>query len=206
MNWRAGDKLVLTPSSDDFREWEVVTVAAAASVEGGRSRLQLTDPLQRTYWGELTLVDCDPADVAPTPQTCTVVDGRIEVGLLSHNVEIVSQPDTKGMDFGCHVYTGRFVRPDVSYHGFTQLDNVHVHGCGQKEGTRSALFFQNLGNNPHPDRLSYVRGSSFVSSFLAALEIQGSSGIKFCIPCSLFISSCCLAFFLCSGVISPNTT
>ena len=178
VNWRAGDKLVLTPSSDDFREWEVVTVAAAASVEGGRSRLQLTDPLQRTYWGELTLVDCDPADVAPTPQTCTVVDGRIEVGLLSHNVEIVSQPDTKGMDFGCHVYTGRFVRPDVSYHGFTQLDNVHVHGCGQKEGTRSALFFQNLGNNPHPDRLSYVRGSSFVSSFLAALEIQGSSGIN----------------------------
>ena len=173
VDWRGGDTLVLTPSTADFRDWEQVSVLNS-SPEGGNTRVQLSAALTKQFWGEKTPVDCEDSG---NPDACVYVDGRVEVGLLNSNVEIVSEPDTLGMDFGCHVYTGKFVRPDASYFGYTQLDNVAIQGCGQKEGTRSALYFENLGN-ARADRLSYVQSSSFVSSYLAALEIKASSGIR----------------------------
>ncbi len=145
-DWRPGDRLALAPTSFDAHEAEEVVVSA---VDG--PRVTLTAPLRFTHWGAMT----------------DGIDERAEVGLLTHNVVVRTDPATATPGIGGQVVVmqgGRLRASGVEFAGLGQRGKlgrypVHFHLVGDRSG-------------------SFVVGSSIHHAQNRCLTIHGTSGVR----------------------------
>lgn len=125
VDWRAGDRIVVTATGWDARESEEVTVAEVQGAD-----VLLSTPLRFRHFGRLQTV----AGVA--------LDERAEVGLLSHNVHVTSRFGSDSL-LGGHVIFTDDARVRVSDVEFSRLGqpgrlgrySVHWHLMGEAPGT-----------------------------------------------------------------------
>ena len=119
-DWKAGDEIVITSTTFEARQAEVVKISAVTN-----NRITLEAPLQYKH----------------TSIVHTLDDGReyrlgAEVGLLTRNVKIEGADNPKGsisnQDFGCRVLVGRTMAGDETYIGKAKIENVEFKHCGQR--------------------------------------------------------------------------
>ena len=122
-DWKAGDEIVITSTTFEARQAEVVKIASVSNNE-----VTLETNLQYKHISHLH----------------TIGDGReyrlaAEVGLLTRNVKIEGADHPKGsisnQDFGCRVIVGRTMAGNEMYIGQAQIENVEFRHCGQRGWT-----------------------------------------------------------------------
>ena len=144
--WRAGDRLALAPTGFDAREAEEVVVERA---EG--ERVTLTAPLRFAHWGEVS----------------DGVDERAEVGLLTHNVVVRSEPGTRARGAG-----GRLV---VMRGGTLHASGAEFAGLGRRGKLGGyPIHFHLAGDGSG----SFVTGSSIHHSLNRCVTIHGTNGVR----------------------------
>lgn len=145
VDWKAGDRVAIAPSGFDALETEERTLA---TVEAGK--VQLDTPLRYRHWGTTT----------------DGIDERAEVGLLSHDIVVTSDPVSIRSGLGGQVLVlsgGTLHASDVEFEGLGRRATlgaypVHFHMVGDASG-------------------SFVRSSSIVHSFNRCLTVHGTHGV-----------------------------
>ena len=149
-NWRPGDQLVVTSTSQDMKEAEEVTVESI----NGRI-VTLSSPLQYRHFGELQTFSND--------SRTWNVDTRAEVGLLTRNIKIVGDSSSEAQKFGGHMMV---MRDSEAYISGVQMDRLGQQGL--------------LGRYPFHWHLAgdvtgqYIKNSSISNSFNRCVTVHGS--------------------------------
>jgi len=136
LDWKAGDRIALAPTSFDPHAVDDRFVLLYSPVTG---LVQLDKPLDNYHWGQ-----------AEPTIAYYGVDLRGEVALLSRNIKIQGE-DVES--WGCQIVTSDTVEvygSDIIFRkGSTILDSVEIYNCSQYETHKTALRFENakMGNS-----------------------------------------------------------
>nr|XP_009292515.1 fibrocystin-L isoform X2 [Danio rerio] len=165
VDWKAGDKILLSTTSYDPWQTEIRTIAAVSDY--GRT-LTLDQPLTYTHIGESYSV----------PGTSRSYQLAGNVALLTRNIQIIGQeyPDMFTESYGARVLVGTF----SGFRGKAQIRNVQFYHTGQEgwndlSDPRYSLVFLNLGWVAGE---SYISGCSFHDGFAPAIGIFGTDGLS----------------------------
>ncbi len=146
--WRAGDKLVIAPSSFEAEEYEVVTITSVAG-----KQVNFSPALAHTHWGTLQTYEGK------------TLDQRAAVGLLSRNIVIRGDDNSDALSFGGHVM--------VMAGAKTKISGVELFKMGQR-GTKGRYPFHwhLAGDLAHGD---YVKNNAIHDSFQRAVVVHGTN-------------------------------
>jgi G8 domain len=147
--WRAGDKLVIAPSTFDAEDYDLVTIT---SISG--SAVNFTPALTKPHWGTLQTYDGK------------TLDQRAAVGLLSRNIVIQGDAQSETAKFGGHIMS--MVNANV------QLSGVELRKMGQRGRFGRYPMHWHLANDRAND---FVRNSSIHSSFQRAVVVHGTNNV-----------------------------
>ena len=168
VDWKVGDKIVITSTSYEPLEAETFQIAAIS--DDGRT-ISIDGKFQFKHSSDVQVVGAHTAVV------------RAEVGLLTRNIRIQNgKPSKSNMAaFGCRVLVGHLEEDGMSFVGNAQIEGVEFDGCGQIGYTftrdpRFALAFLNTGEIVNST--SYVRKSSFHDGYNTAIGAFGVSGLS----------------------------
>ncbi len=148
--WRAGDRLVIAPSSFDAEEFDVVTVT---SISG--NTINFTPALTHAHWGTLQTYDGK------------TLDQRAAVGLLSRNIVVQGDAQSATAKFGGHIMS--------MVNASTQLSGVELRKMGQRGRFGRYPMHWHLANDRASD---FIRNSSIHSSFQRAVVLHGTNKIN----------------------------
>ncbi|NP_001123871.1 PKHD1 like 1, tandem duplicate 2 isoform 1 precursor [Danio rerio] len=153
VDWKAGDKILLSTTSYDPWQTEIRTIAAVSDY--GRT-LTLDQPLTYTHIGESYSV----------PGTSRSYQLAGNVALLTRNIQIIGQeyPDMFTESYGARV----LIRNVQFYH-------TGQEGWNDLSDPRYSLVFLNLGWVAGE---SYISGCSFHDGFAPAIGIFGTDGLS----------------------------
>ena len=163
VDWVAGSEIVLTSTAANGTMEEAEVVRLVGVVDGG-TRLLLTEPLAFEHLGETM-------QFAGGHQ----FDFRANVGLLSRNVVVQGDPQSKFMSHGVHIMlhsrgAASIADPSQGEHLTGRLSNVEVRYAGQMGRLgRYSIHFHMIGAT----RNSYVRGCSIHHTYNRAISIHG---------------------------------
>ena len=168
VDWKVGDRIVITSTSYEPLEAETFQIAAIS----GDGRTISVD-------GQFTFKHSSAVQVVGSHVSIT----RAEVGLLTRNIRIQNgNPSKSAQDaFGCRVLVGHLEEDGLSFVGNAQIEGVEFDGCGQIGYTfthdpRFALAFLNTGRILNST--SYVRKSTFHDGFNTGIGAFGVSGLS----------------------------
>ncbi len=149
-NWRPGDQIIITSSSQDYQEAEVKTIA---SIEG--RAVTLTSPLSFRHFGEVQVYSND--------QRTWTADTRAEVGLLSRNIQIAGDEDSAVQQFGGHIM--------VMSGSSAYLSGVELTRMGQYAIKGRYPFHWHLAGDIQGQ---YIRNSAIHDSYNRCITVHGS--------------------------------
>ncbi|KAA0710211.1 Fibrocystin-L Polycystic kidney and hepatic disease 1-like protein 1 [Triplophysa tibetana] len=169
VDWKVGDKILLSTTSYDPWQTEICTISAISDY--GRT-LILNQPVTYTHIGQRYSV--------PGSSKSYQLGGN--VGLLSRNIKIIGQeyPEMKTQSYGARVLVGTFTERGITYRGKAQIRNVEFYRTGQEgwndpSDPRYSLAFLNLGNVGND---SYIKGCAFHDGFAPAIGVFGTDGLN----------------------------
>jgi hypothetical protein len=174
VDWKAGEQIVITPTSYTVTESEVVTIQ---SVSADGLTLTVNETLKFTH---LSFVE--------TLTTGKQVSIAAAVGLLSRNVKIIGaeyvgqESDLFGMTMVISDYSAFDSNNILMYYkGYARLSNVEFIHPGQffrgsSDDSTYGVIMSNLGVYNY-SRPTYVRSCSFHHGYSAAVGILGSNSI-----------------------------
>ncbi|XP_051526679.1 fibrocystin-L-like [Myxocyprinus asiaticus] len=169
VDWKVGDKVLLSTTSYDPWQTEIRTITAVSDF--GRT-LTLDQPLSYTHIGESYSV----------PGTSSGYQLAGNVALLTRNIKIIGQeyPAMNIQSYGARVLVGTFSSGGIDYRGKAQIRNVEFYHTGQEGWTdisdpRYSLIFYNLGEVVDE---SYVKGCAFHDGFSPAIGVFGTDGMS----------------------------
>ena len=167
VDWKVGDKIVITSTSYEPLEAETFQIAAIS--DDGRT-ISVDGKFQYKHSSDVEVVGSHTSIV------------RAEVGLLTRNIRIQNgNPSKSNMTaFGCRVLVGHLEEDGMSFVGSAQMEGVEFDGCGQIGYTftrdpRFALAFLNIGEIVNST--SYVRKSTFHDGYNTGMGAFGVSGL-----------------------------
>ncbi len=170
VDWQSGDRIVLAPSGFDANEAEEAIVGATSG-----ARIRLAAPVRFRHWGTVT----------------NAVDERAEVGLITHNIVVTSEPAAARQGIGGQVMAMQGGRLDIN--------GVEFDALGQRGKLgRYPLHFHLAGDA----RSSTIAASSIVHSFNRCLTIHGTSNVTVRDNVAYATSGHC--FFLEDGIETGN--
>jgi cell surface hyaluronidase len=148
VDWRPGDRLVVTSTDYDPNQAEEVVVSAVSG-----SSVTLQQPLKFTHWGVTHSIGG------------TLVDQCAEVGLLSRNVVVQGSADSATSRFGGHtmVHTSGTMR--ISGAEFTRMGQAGILG-------RYPIHYHLVGDG---GSTSYVKNSSIHHTYSRSLTIHATN-------------------------------
>lgn len=149
-NWRPGDRLVVTSTSQDMKEAEEVTI------EGINGRIvTLSSPLQYRHFGE--------RQTFSNASRTWNVDTRAEVGLLTRNIKIVGDSSWQTQKFGGHMM--------VMENSEAYISGVEMDRLGQQGLLGRYPFHWHLAGDVTGQ---YIKNSSITNSFNRCVTVHGS--------------------------------
>ena len=147
-DWRAGDRVVVSSTSFDPNEAEVVRIG---SVSG--PSVTLAEPLRSTHWGTVQTIGG------------TEVDERAEVGLLSRNIVVRGDERSDATGFGGHI---------MMMGGTTRVEGVELTRVGQRgKLARYPIHWHMMGDAPG----QYARSNSIWRSFSRCVTVHGTNDV-----------------------------
>uniref|UniRef100_A0A673FZ74 Fibrocystin-L-like n=1 Tax=Sinocyclocheilus rhinocerous TaxID=307959 RepID=A0A673FZ74_9TELE len=162
VDWKVGDKILLSTTSYDPWQTEIRTITAVSDY--GRT-LTLDQPLSYTHIGESYSV----------PGTSRSYQLAGNVALLTRNIKIIGQeyPEMNTQSYGARVLVGTFFRK-------AQIRNVQFYNTGQEgwndlSDPRYSLVFYKLGRVVGE---SYIKGCAFHNGFAPAIGVFGTDGLS----------------------------
>jgi hypothetical protein len=147
--WRAGDRVVIAPSSFEAEDFDVVMIT---SISG--NTVNFTPALTKPHWGALQTYDGK------------TLDQRAAVGLLTRNIVIQGDAQSETAKFGGHIMS--------MVNASTQLSGVELRKMGQRGRFGRYPMHWHLANDRASD---FVRNSSIHSSFQRAIVLHGTNKI-----------------------------
>jgi len=156
--WKAGDEIVIAPTSYDAREAEKVTVQ---SVTG--NVVTFVPALTFTHTGVLDTTDHG-------------VHMGAEVIHLTRNIKIDGLADSENL-FGGRIVVVRSDDGSTYRHGWAQLDNVEFVHMGQfghtrKDDLRTPIAFYHIGNQAQgAQKRSFIRHCAIHDTYNGAISI-----------------------------------
>ncbi len=150
MDWRPGDRIVITSTDFDYEQAEERTVVA---VEG--TTLTLDTPLEVEHWGELQ---------SYAGQT---IDERAEVGLLSRNIVIRGDDVSDDDGFGGHII--------VLEAGSAHVSGVELTRMGQSGVLARYPFHWHLAGDRSGD---YFVDSSVHHNYSRCVTVHGTHNVR----------------------------
>ncbi|XP_056597030.1 fibrocystin-L-like [Triplophysa dalaica] len=169
VDWKVGDRILLSTTSYDPWQTEIGTISAISDY--GRT-LILNQPVTYTHIGQRYSV--------PGSSGSYQLAGN--VGLLSRNIKIIGQeyPEMKTQSYGARVLVGTFTERGIIYRGKAQIRNVEFYRTGQEgwddpSDPRYSLAFFNLRNVTGE---SYIKGCAFHHGFAPAIGVFGTDGLN----------------------------
>ncbi|KAK9957826.1 hypothetical protein ABG768_012036 [Culter alburnus] len=169
VDWKVGEKILLSTTSYDPWQTEVRTITAISDY--GRT-LTLDQPLSYTHIGESYSV----------PGTSRSYQLAGNVALLTRNIKIIGQeyPEMYTQSYGARVLVGSFSSGGIDYRGQAQIRNVQFYHTGQEgwndlSDPRYSLVFFNLGRVVGE---SYIKGCAFHDGFAPAIGVFGTDGLS----------------------------
>ncbi|NP_001305057.1 PKHD1 like 1, tandem duplicate 1 isoform X1 [Danio rerio] len=169
VDWKVGDKILLSTTSYDPWQTEIRNIIAVSNY--GRT-LTLDQPLTYTHIGESYSV----------PGTSRSYQLAGNVALLTRNIQIIGQeyPEMFTQSYGARVLVGTFFVDGITFRGKAQIRNVQFYHTGQEgwndlSDPRYSLVFFNLESVAGE---SYVKGCSFHDGFAPAIGIFGTDGLS----------------------------
>jgi len=160
LDWVTGDQLYFAPTNHQWQHSEYRTVEEYNSQTG---LLKVNQPFNYYHYGDFT----------SSASKYNGVDIRGEVRLLSRNVRVAGSETNE--EWGGNILTLDRMEFDGSVRqGTTQLDNVEVVNCGQKNTFNAAIRFEYTGAK----RDSFVKNSVVHTSHAWSLYITASKSIQ----------------------------
>ncbi|WP_298966525.1 calcium-binding protein [uncultured Roseibium sp.] len=157
--WEAGDKIALASTSQDAHEAEEAVIKKVTVNENGTTTLTLDAPLKYTHFGENQTYDNGKTGADYREWT---VDTRAEVGLLSRNVKIQGDEDSKADGYGGHTMVMNGAEMHISGAEFYLMGQKGLMG-------RYPLHWHMNGNVEG----EYVENSSVHHSFNKGITLHG---------------------------------
>ena len=198
VDWKSGDKVVITPTDYLPSHSEVVTLASDATTSNGVSTITVKSEIRYPHWGATTpLPDTMPASVGPqndpnVPNIKRAVDTRAAVGLLTHDIQVVSAgnlpdpyttadtfPPTPKNYFGGHT----IVRQGFESY---QMQGVEFYRLGQGgQKGRYPVHFHMARKTPQPEisvrsnpgPLNYLKDCSIWDSMTRWVTVHATEGM-----------------------------
>eukprot|EP00049_Salpingoeca_infusionum_P016727 m.345219 g.345219 ORF g.345219 m.345219 type:complete len:3928 (+) comp16139_c0_seq5:247-12030(+) len=168
VDWKAGDRLVLSATEYAFDQYETCVIDAVSA--DGRT-VNLTAPLENRHFagvvshgtGELAL--------------------RSAVGKLNRNVRVeggkglADNGDDNGNDnYGAHVVVMDVSLDDGDAVGRASITGVEMQHCGKQNSEHACILFK-YDHTYSEDPINLVRGSSFSDGLNYAVVSEGSKGV-----------------------------
>lgn len=182
VDWQPGQEIVIAPSGYIPAEAEV---RAIASVSGNVVTLQ--EPLQYDHVVDPFLTGSE-AGTGNGGSRWWHSDGGLqvapEVGILSHNVQIVGAEDFYNSiavhEFGCRVLVGYYRRGRSEHTGRAFVDSVQFRHCGQGGffSTRDPRYVVVFKSGTNGAAGSYIRRSSVHTGFNTAFGTLASNEVE----------------------------
>ena len=148
VNWRTGDRIVITSTSFEASEAEALGVE---SVSG--TSIRLAEPVRFTHWGTMQTI------------AGASVDERAEVGLLSRNIVVRGDDRSDATGFGGHI---------MMMGGSTRIEGVELTRMGQRGHlARYPIHWHMMGDAPG----QYARGNSIWHSFSRCVTVHGTNDV-----------------------------
>lgn len=157
--WQAGDRVALASTSQDAHEAEEAVIKKVTVNANGTTTLTLDAPLKYTHFGEKQTYDNGKSGADYREWT---VDTRAEVGLLSRNVKIQGDEDSKADGFGGHTMVMNGAEMHISGAEFYLMGQKGLMG-------RYPLHWHMNGNVEG----EYVENSSVHHSFNKGITLHG---------------------------------
>ena len=194
VDWKKGDEIVVTPTDYLPSHAEKVILAKDASATGG-NMLELEEPgLEYDHRATTFSLGSMPKDIGPqndpnVPDINRAVDTRAAVGLLTRNIQIVSQGDLPSDGFP--VSAGYFGGHTIVRQGFAsyQVQGVMFYQLGQGGVIgRYPIHFHMArktpqptadANDPTPEPLNYVKDCSIWDSMTRWVTVHATEGMYF---------------------------
>ncbi|XP_057211103.1 fibrocystin-L-like [Triplophysa rosa] len=169
VDWKVGDKILLSTTSYDPWQTEIRTITAVSDY--GHT-LILDQPVTYTHIGQRYNV--------PGSSRSYQLAGN--VALLTRNIKIIGQeyPEMNTQSYGARVLVGTFTERGITYRGKAQIRNVEFYHTGQEgwndpSDPRYSLAFLNLGNVVDE---SYIKGCALHDGFAPAIGVFGTEGLN----------------------------
>jgi len=150
-NWRKGDKLVITSTSQNHKEAEIVTIE---SING--YSITLTKPLNHRHFGEVQTYSNDK-------QTWEV-NTRAEVGLLTRNIKVVGDAQSAQSKFGAHIMIMSGSESYISDIEMTRVGQYSILG-------RHPFHWHLVGNATG----QCIKNSSIYDSYNRCITVHGTN-------------------------------
>ncbi len=157
--WKEGDQIVLTSTSQNHNEDEKLTIK---SING--SNITIEENLAFNHYGSDSITDSF---------NDLKLDMRAEVINLSRNVVITKE---ENIDWGCRILVVGYKNytTNRTYYGLLKMKGVEIRNCGQYLTENAALgFLRTYNTNTH-----LLENCSIVDSSSAALSMSNSINIE----------------------------
>ncbi|CAF5197485.1 unnamed protein product, partial [Rotaria magnacalcarata] len=175
VNWTIGDEIIITTTDKSMNHTERHRIV---NILNGNT-IYTAAPLLYTH-----------RVIMNTFANGKIIDIASAVGLLTHNVRVISQNSPSNVaGFRIyvaayqtnmfHIYSGLYV--SACYKGYVRISNTQFIGFGQFDDSynteqRAGIYFTGLGNYD-PNRATYIDSSSFDGGNNAAISMLGTNGV-----------------------------
>jgi hypothetical protein len=186
VDWRTGDYIVVTTTDYLANHSEVLVICGVNPdhmtiyYSSDLSKNTGNCPTVGTGTGVRWAHNGEPYSLSQLPTrlniTKTVAETRAAVGLLTHNITIVSEGDRPGYDFPYNSYFGGHTIARQGFAAF-QVQGVtfELLGQGGKEGHYPIHFHVARKTPPN----TFVRDSSINESMTRWITVHGTQGVEF---------------------------
>ena len=149
-DWRAGDTIVVTSTSDDMEEAEVRTITATNGLE-----ITLDSPLAHRHFGEQQVFSND--------EQSWTVDTRAEIALLNRNIRIQGDVDSDQSRFGGHIM--------IMEDSIGLFSDVEMHRMGQEGLLARYPFHWHIAGDVSGQ---YIRNTTIINSYNRCITVHAT--------------------------------
>ena len=149
-DWRAGDRIVVTSTSDDMEEAELRTITAMDGLE-----ITLNAPLEHRHFGEQQMFSND--------EQSWTLDTRAEVALLNRNIRIQGDTESDQTRFGGHIM--------IMKNSVGLFSDVEMNRMGQEGLLARYPFHWHIAGDVSGQ---YIRNTSIVNSYNRCITVHAS--------------------------------
>ena len=149
-DWRTGDRIVVTSTSDDMEEAEMRTITATNGLE-----ISLDSPLEHRHFGEQQTFTND--------RQSWTLDTRAEVALLNRNIRIQGDTESDQTRFGGHIM--------IMNNSAGLFSDVEMNRMGQEGVLARYPFHWHIAGDVSGQ---YIRNSSIINSYNRCVTVHAS--------------------------------